>query len=106
MDAGGGGSLADRLDGSVDVERGYAVFGPTGALVFAAITGAAMWLMAARLEPCGPSKEGITMRAARSGPVARKGMGQTPAAYKGQPPTRARSLRRRTRSAKVFSLTT
>jgi hypothetical protein len=29
----------------VDVERGYAVFGSTGALVFAAITGAAMWLM-------------------------------------------------------------
>jgi hypothetical protein len=29
----------------VDVERSYAVFGSTGALVFAAITGAAMWLM-------------------------------------------------------------
>jgi hypothetical protein len=29
----------------VDVERGYAVLGSTGALVFAAITGAAMWLM-------------------------------------------------------------
>lgn len=29
----------------VDVERGYAVFGATGALVFAAITGAAMLLM-------------------------------------------------------------
>ena len=30
---------------SIDVERGYYVFGSTGALVFAAITGAAMWLM-------------------------------------------------------------
>ena len=29
----------------IDVERGYHVFGSTGALVFAAITGAAMWLM-------------------------------------------------------------
>jgi hypothetical protein len=29
----------------VDVERSYAVFGSTGALVFAAITGATMWLM-------------------------------------------------------------
>src|SRR4051812_27985000 len=29
----------------IDVERGYYVFGSTGALVFAAITGAAMWLM-------------------------------------------------------------
>jgi hypothetical protein len=29
----------------VDVERGYAVFGSTGALVFAAITGLAMLLM-------------------------------------------------------------
>jgi hypothetical protein len=29
----------------VDVERGYAVFGSTGALVFAAITGVAMWSM-------------------------------------------------------------
>lgn len=29
----------------VDVERGYAVFGSTGALIFAAITGAAMWTM-------------------------------------------------------------
>ncbi len=29
----------------VDVERGYYVFGASGALVFAAITGAAMWLM-------------------------------------------------------------
>lgn len=29
----------------VDVERGYAVFGSTGALVFAAMTGAAMWAM-------------------------------------------------------------
>lgn len=29
----------------VDVERGYAVFGATGALVFAAITGASMWLL-------------------------------------------------------------
>ncbi|MBA3584958.1 MAG: hypothetical protein H0W36_10615 [Gemmatimonadetes bacterium] len=29
----------------VDVERGYVVFGSTGALVFAAITGAAMWMM-------------------------------------------------------------
>jgi hypothetical protein len=28
---------------------------------------------------------GITMRAAMSGPVARKGIGQMPAAYKGQP---------------------
>jgi hypothetical protein len=28
---------------------------------------------------------GITMRAARSGPLARKGIGQTPAAYKGKP---------------------
>ena len=29
----------------IDVERGYYVFGTTGALVFAAITGAAMWLL-------------------------------------------------------------
>jgi hypothetical protein len=29
----------------IDVERGYYVFGSTGALVFATITGAAMWLM-------------------------------------------------------------
>jgi hypothetical protein len=29
----------------IDVERGYYVFGSTGALVFAAITGAAMWLL-------------------------------------------------------------
>ena len=29
----------------IDVERGYYVFGSTGALVFAAITGATMWLM-------------------------------------------------------------
>jgi hypothetical protein len=29
----------------VDVEGSYAVFGSTGALVFAAVTGAAMWLM-------------------------------------------------------------
>ncbi len=29
----------------VDVERGYAVFGATGALVFAALTGTAMWLL-------------------------------------------------------------
>jgi hypothetical protein len=40
--------MADRLDGDlvgVDVERGYAVFGSTGALVFAAITGLAMLSM-------------------------------------------------------------
>lgn len=36
----------------VDVERGYAVFGATGALVFAAITGAAM-LLALRSRPRG-----------------------------------------------------
>jgi hypothetical protein len=29
----------------VDVERGYYVFGASGALVFAALTGASMWLM-------------------------------------------------------------
>jgi hypothetical protein len=28
---------------------------------------------------------GTTIRAAMSGPVARKGIGQTPAAYKGKP---------------------
>jgi len=32
----------------IDVERGYYVFGASGALVFAAITGAAMWLMLRR----------------------------------------------------------
>ncbi|CAN5650439.1 hypothetical protein BH24ACT20_BH24ACT20_13310 [soil metagenome] len=32
----------------VDVERGYAVFGASGALVFAAITGAAMLLITRR----------------------------------------------------------
>ncbi len=37
--------MTRRLDGDVDVERGYAVFGSTGALVFAAVTGMAMWLM-------------------------------------------------------------
>jgi hypothetical protein len=36
-------------------------------------------------SPARPWVRGITMRAAISGPLARKGIGQTPAAYKGQP---------------------
>src|SRR5215211_1755037 len=36
-------------------------------------------------SPDQPRVMGITMRAAISGPVAKKGIGQTPAAYKGKP---------------------
>jgi hypothetical protein len=36
-------------------------------------------------SPARPWVRGITIRAAISGPVAKKGIGQTPAAYKGKP---------------------